>query len=196
MLGRNHAAVLGPGHKALHLVAKLAHIPRPISDHQQVHSLWRDVNVMPSKLCRIAIEVITHDRRNFRASFTQGRHSQTNHIQSIVKVLAKAPLSDQFFEVGVGGRNNPHVNLSWFLFPERLNLAFLQKPQQLWLYVEGQVAYFIDEEGPAGSRTNDAGRIGDRARKGAAAVAEQIALRELFGNRSTVERNEDLIAAR
>ena len=72
----------------------------------------------------------------------------------------------------------------------------MQESEKLWLHVERQVAYLIDEEGAARGRPDYTGRICYRAGKGAAAIAEQVALRQLPGYRRAVEGYEYFFTTR
>src|SRR5215813_10679553 len=130
---------------------------------------------MSPKLGRVVVDVIVDDCRNLRAALTQWRHTEPDNIQTIVKILAKLALSHQFFQIGVCCGNNPDINLNRFLFTQWLNFTFLQKSEQLGLYVERQVSDFIDEKSSTGSGANYPGGIRNRAGKSAAPVTEQVA---------------------
>src|SRR5262249_46466901 len=79
---------------------------------------------------------------------------------------------------------------------ERINtsnpaeFAFLQHPQQFRLQLEGQVADFIQEYGPAIHHLELAGTAISCAGEGATLMAEQFALDETLRNRRTIDRHE------
>src|ERR1051326_5607941 len=92
------------------------------------------------------IDVVVDDRRNLRTALAQWRHTQPNHVEPVIQGLTKTTLRHHVFEISVSRRNDAHVNLAWPLFAERLNLTFLQEPQQFWLNIQRQVADFIKKQ--------------------------------------------------
>jgi hypothetical protein len=101
-------------------------------------------------------------------------------------------LGHHLFQVCVGGGDDSHVNLDRALLAQRLNLALLQKSENLRLHVQRQIAYLVQEERAAFGRANDARRIMHSARKSAATIAEEVAFRKLFRDGRAVEGDEDL----
>src|ERR1051325_10786813 len=83
MLVRDDCAVFRTSDRAITLIAKLPHVPGPITHHQQVHRLRRDLNILATKLRRIMIDVIVDDRRNLRTALAQWRHTQPNHVEPV-----------------------------------------------------------------------------------------------------------------
>ena len=125
LVWRQHRSVFGAGDDALHFVAELADVARPVADHQKVNGLRRNLYVAATELRGVMIDVVVDDGRNLRAPLAQGWHAQANHVQAIVKVFAETPLRDHLFKVCVSCGDDPHVNLRGALLAERLNLAFL-----------------------------------------------------------------------
>ena len=66
--------------------------------------------------------------------------------------------------------------MNWLLLAERLDLAFLQEPQELGLNIEWQVADLVDEERSSSGGSNHAHRIRNGASESSPLVAEQVAL--------------------
>ena len=82
--------------------------------------------------------------------------------------------------LGIGGIVAYRVyraNFDWALFPEWLNLAFLEETQQLWLNIKRQIANLVEKERTAGSRANDTLRIVDCTRERTTPVTKQISFR-------------------
>src|SRR5207245_4837736 len=73
---------------------------------------------------------------------------------------------------------------------DRHDLLLLEKPQQLRLHVERQVANFVEEERTSGGGANEPLLIGDRTGKAAAPVAEQLAVGKVASCRRAVVRKE------
>src|SRR5438128_7901310 len=127
MFRRNQRAVFSARGDSLKLVAELADVAGPFANHQQIDRLRRDLDIAPAEFSRVVIYVVVYDDRNLRPSLTQWRHAQTDNVQAIIKVLAKATLGHHLFEICIGGGNNAYVDLYRALLAQRLNLAFLQK---------------------------------------------------------------------
>ena len=137
------------------------------------------------------IDVIVDYCGNLRAAFSKRRNAKAYDVQAIVEVFAETPLRDHLFKISVCGRDDSHVNFSGSLLAQGLNLALLQKSQELRLNVQRKIAYFIKKERAARSRANHAGRIRYCARECAATIAEEIAFRQFFRNCRTVKWHED-----
>src|ERR1051325_278848 len=142
------------------------------------------------------VDVVVDDGRNLCAALAQRRDAQAYDVEAIVEVFTKTPLCDHLFKVSVGGGDDAHVNLDGTLLAEGPNLALLQKPEQLRRTVQRRVADLVQKERAAFGRADDAGRIIDRARKRATAIAEQVAFRKLLRDSRAVKRHEDFGAAR
>src|SRR5205085_8335092 len=122
--------------------------------------------------------------------------SQTNHIQTVIKVFTKTTLRHHVFQISIGRSDDANVDLDRSLLAEWLNLTFLQESQELRLHVEWQIADFIQEQRSTGSRPNHALRIGNRSRNRATPIAEEITLRQLFRNGGAVERHKHFSTTR
>ena len=85
-------------------------------------------------------------------------------------------MRDQLFKIGIRGCDDAHVDVNWLLFAERLDLAFLQEPQELWLNIEWQVADLVDEERSSSGRSNNANGIRNSASESSALMTEEVAL--------------------
>ena len=102
--------------------------------------------------------------RHLLAALAQRRHLHANHAQPVVQVLAKLPFADALLEVGVGRRDDAHVDLLGPHLAQRHDLALLQEPQQLGLDVHRQVADLVEEQRAAGGRPHQARLVGDARR--------------------------------
>src|SRR5262249_40923700 len=94
------------------------------------------------------------------------------------------------FEVSVRRREHAHVHFLRTRVADRKNLVLLEKPEQLGLDIEGQIAYLVEEERAPGSRSNEAGLVGHGTREAAASVPEQLAVREIAAGGRAVVRQE------
>ena len=87
------------------------------------------------------------------------------------------------------------VRLDRMRAADALDLALLDRPQQLGLQVVSQIADLVEEERPAGGQLELAELLPDRAGERALLVAEQRALDQLLGNRGEVHGDERRVGA-
>ena len=126
----------------------------------------------------------------------QRRQRDRNHVQPVVEVLAERPFLHQLAQVGVGRGDDAGVELDRPRLADALDLALLQRPQQLRLQRQRHQADFIDEERAAMRQLEAADACRHGAGERALGVAEQLGLGQRLGNRGGVERDEALVAAR
>ena len=86
----------------------------------------------------------------------------------MIEVGAKAALAHQVQEILVGGRHNAHVRTHRVRAPQLLEGVLLEEPQQLGLHLQGEVADFIEEQGPGVRELHAADRPGIPAARRAA----------------------------
>ncbi len=110
------------------------------------------------------------------AALAQRGQPDGHHRQPVVEVLAEAPGLDLRLEIPVGGGDQAHVHAGRLDAAHALELALLERAQQLHLHLHGDLADLVQEEGAAVGQLEAAGLGGDSAGEGAALVAEQLAL--------------------
>ena len=87
------------------------------------------------------------------------------------------------------------LTLTGLLGADRIDLAFLQRAQQLHLRVERQFADFVEEQRAAIGFLELADALVDGAGEGALLVAEQDAFDEIFRDGAAVDGDERLAGA-
>ena len=123
-----------------------------------------------------------------------GGSVDADHVEPVEEVFAEGAFLDELPKVGVGRRNDAGVELDRLRFADALDLALLQRAQQLGLQRQRHQADFVDEERAAVREFEPADAVGDGAGERAARVAEQLGLGQTFGNGGRVERDERLVA--
>ena len=125
-----------------------------------------------------------------------GGHADGHHVEAVVEILAEGARPDGLAQVGVGGRDHAHVHLDGAGAAEPLDLALLERAQQLGLEVDAQAADLVEEERAAVGQLElaELARVG--AGEGALLVAEQLGLEQGVGDRGQVDRHERLGAPR
>ena len=76
-----------------------------------------------------------------------------DHAQAIEQVLAELALGDALFQIDVGRGDDPDVDPRGTGLADRQDFALFQEPQETRLYVDRQIADFVEEDGlPAAVR--------------------------------------------
>ena len=96
--------------------------------------------------------------RDFLAPLAQRRHVHADDAQPVKQILAELALADAALEIGVRRRDDADVDALRPGVADRQDLALLEKPEQLRLDVERQIADFVQEQ-----RAADAPCAGRRA---------------------------------
>ncbi|MNQ38035.1 hypothetical protein D3C85_515970 [compost metagenome] len=130
------------------------------------------------------------------AALPQWRQGERDHVQTVVKILAKTPRLDLHQGIPVGGADEAHIHRLHLAAADPLQGAGLDEAQQLALQVEIHLADLVEEQG---ATVRQAGRplaIPLSSGKGSLHMAEDLALHQIVGNGGAVERDEGLIPAR
>ena len=97
---------------------------------------------------------------------------QLDHLETVVKILAKAAARHAVGQVAVGGGQHANVDLAVLVFADAPDFALLQRSQELDLHTRRDLADFIEQQRPAIGRLEEARTVLRRARERAAGVAE------------------------
>ena len=138
---------------------------------------------------------MAHQLGDVLAPLAQRRHADREDVQPVVEVLAEVALLDQVDQVAVGRRDQAEVDADRTVGADRIDLAVLQRAQQLHLDVERQLADLVEEERAAVGLAELADMLVGGAGEGALLVAEEDALDEIVGNRAAIDRDERSSAA-
>ena len=79
------------------------------------------------------------------AAFAQCGHLDRKHAESVEQILPKLAVDDEFFEIAIGRRNDPHVNGPRNVVADSFEFTFLQYTQQFALQFERNLAYLVEE---------------------------------------------------
>ena len=75
-----------------------------------------------------------------------GGDEDGKHAEAVVEVAAERAAGHHGVEVAVGGGDEPHVHLLRARAAQPLELLLLQRPQQLGLHVERDLADLVEEQ--------------------------------------------------
>ena len=136
------------------------------------------------------------EQRQVFATLAQWRDAQGVDVEAVEEVGAEAAGGHLPLEVAVGGGEQADIDLAGATTAQLLHLAALQYPQQLGLHRQGQLADLVEEQGGAVGKLELAGALLAGAGKGAAHVAEELALGQGFDEVGAVHRQQGLLVAR
>jgi hypothetical protein len=101
------------------------------------------------------------------APLAQRRDVDADDTEAVVEVLAELAFAHALFEVGVGGRQHPHVHVLRARVAYGQDLALLEKAEELRLHIEGRSPTSSRKSVPPG-RADEPRLVVDRAREAAA----------------------------
>ncbi len=128
-------------------------------------------------------------------SFAEGGDVDFEGVDAEHQVFAEGALFDHFFEVAVGGADHADVDVDGLVIAEAADVAGFEDSKQLGLHREGELADFVQEDGPAVGYFELPGGGGLGAGDGAAAVSEEFAFDQVFGEGAAVDRDHRAVRA-
>src|SRR5436305_15247410 len=132
------------------------------------------------------------EERDVLPPLAQRRQRYRDDVQAIEEVLAERPFADPFFQIAVGGGDQPDVRLDRPRGAHALELALLEDAQQPGLERRRDLADLVEEERPSLGGLDAADLPLDGARERPALMAEELALEEGLGEGGAVDRHERL----
>src|SRR5690606_35043464 len=137
----------------------------------------------------VEAEEVIHEQRDVLAPSTERRRRDRDHVEPVIKILAKAPRLDLGEQIAVGRSHDTGVAL---LDPptDRLILALLQYPQNFDLYLRTQLADLVEEQRAASRSRESPFAPRDGAGERASLVPEELRLEDALRDRRTVDRDE------
>ena len=189
-LGDGELRPVGQHDGAEHGVLELAHVAGPGIAGQQLERLLGDAGDATAFLGGEAREEVHGEVRHVLEALAQRRHPDREHVEAVVEVLAELAVLDQLDHVAVGGGDQAEVDLHRPLGADGIDLALLQRAQQLDLRVERQLADLVEEQRAAVGLLELADAPVDGAGERALLVAEQDALDQVLGDGAAVDGDE------
>ena len=122
-----------------------------------------------------------NEHRNVIAAITQGRQLHGNDVQTVIEVLSERSLGHHLREVGIRSGDDPHVDLDRLTVADTLELALLERAQQLCLERAAHRPDFVEEERAFVRLFESSLARADRAGERAANMAEELGFQEVSG---------------
>ena len=184
---RRQPIVLRQQHGALHGIAQLADVARPVVIQVAGQGVAVDAQRGFALLPAEAVDEVTHDGGNILAALAQRSQTNLHHVETIVQIVAEGPGLHSGLEIHMGGGYQADVQIHQAVAPQPLDAAALDGAQDLRLRRQRQVADLVQKQRPPLSLLELA-RPFHHIRGGATHHAEQLALHQRFGQRGTVHR--------
>src|SRR3984957_1730130 len=186
----------GEDHRAVNLVLELADVARPIVLLEQIHG--GRINFTDLLLLALACD---HQEASGQQRYVAPPRPQRWKLdresrEAVVEIGSKPAGRDSGLEIAVGRREYPHVDLLGPRIADRNDLSVLKHAQQRRLHRERHLAYLVEKNDPARSGAEETGLIAVSAGEGAAAMAKQLAVKQVLGKCGAVDRQEGLVGPR
>ena len=115
---------------------------------------------------------------------------EIDHVQPEQQVLAEPPRGDFGLQVAIAGGDQTDVDLDRPAAADAIDLALLDRAQQLGLQARVHLADLVEQQRAAARLLELADPPRARPGEGALLVTEQLGLQEVLGNRRAVDRDE------
>src|SRR5678809_1813851 len=129
---------------------------------------------------------MSDERRDVSRAFPQRRNRDGDHVQPKEQIVAKGAFAGRANEVLVSRGHDPHVHANRLPPADALDLARLDRAQELGLGLGAEVAHLVEEECAAVRQLEAPDTTVGRAGERAALVTEHLALDEIAWNLSLI----------
>ena len=110
-----------------------------------------------------------------------GGQEDLEGVEAEEKVLAELLVLDHVAQVAIGGAEDPDVDAERLVLAHAADLARFEEPEQLDLHALVELADLVEEERAAVGDLEEPLAVGIGAGERPLAMAEQLALDEVFG---------------
>ena len=133
-------------HRPFKDVFQLANIAGPVIAFQGVHYVFSyDFNGFAHALGNF-FNIESDKQRYVIAAIAKWRYGYRKYVQAIPEILTKIAVTDLFFQIAIGGGNNPHIDFDGLRTAHPFELAILKNSQELCLKVYRQFTEFIKKK--------------------------------------------------
>ena len=180
---------------ALKNIFKLPDIALPVIQEQLPHEIRIHFFNIAGKGFIIIVKVIVTEHRDILAPVTKRRNLDLHNIQPVEQILPELPRLDRLLEISVRRRNDPNINRRVLQRADPLKFPVIQEGQKFRLHRHRQFADLVQKDRTAVRQLNQALFRLERPRKRAALVAKELALHQIFRNRTAVNAYHQVILA-
>src|SRR5271157_2977530 len=183
-------AIAGENRRPFDGVGQLADVPRPVVSREDLERLGAERRLDHSPPRRVASEQVARQLRDVGLAVAQGGQEDLEGVEAEEQVLAKELVLHHLAKIAVRGAENAHVDPKGLVFAHAADLSRLEEPQQLDLHALVKLADLVEEERAAIGDFEKPLAIGIGAGEGPLAMAEELALDQVLGQRAAVDGDE------
>ena len=141
-----------------------------------------ELSVMPTPQ-GVTIEHVPRECADVKPAVAQGGQEDLERVQPEEKIFTKMLVLDHLAQVSVGGAEDAHVNPERLVLAHAADLARFQEPQELDLHAAVELTDLVEEKRAAVGDLEEALAVGIGAGVRPLAMAEELALDQVFGKR-------------
>src|SRR5215469_14296484 len=142
------------------------------------------------------MEEMLREKESVARTFAQWRNLDHDLVEAVVEILTKAVRLNHLLGALMSSADDPQVDGNLRSSTDPLKLAFLQKPQKLWLKGHWHVTNFVEKERPPMRHLKLAHDLPVRPCESALLVTKELAFKQCFGNSGAVGRDEPPVRTR
>src|SRR2546422_1572401 len=180
---------VGQKDRALEDVLQLADVARPRVHPQALQRVVGQRRRRPGQSEPGPIEEGVDELGQIVEALAQRREPELDSAQAIEQVRSEPTLVDELAQGLVRRGDDSNVDVDRPAAPDPLDLALLERAQDLRLHDEGHVADLVEEQRPAAGQLEPSDPRADGAREGATLVAEQLGFEEPLQDRKSTRLN-------
>src|SRR5882762_6283642 len=181
---------VGKDHRTLDEILQFTNIPWPMPTRELSHGRGGNRFDLLIHSAAVLLDEVAGQQGNVLWAFAQRRDADREHVQAIVQVAAEFAILHHFFQVAIGGRYQPYIDLLRSVAAQPFKLTFLQSAQQFGLDLDGNVPDLIQEERALVGQFEAPNLLCNRARERASFMSEKLTLEQPRRNRRAVELYE------
>src|SRR5438105_15161594 len=118
------------------------------------------------------------EERDVSCALTKRRQLDRKNAQPVIEVAPELVVCNHPFQITMGRRHQPDVDLLRPRTPQALEFPLLQDPQELRLEFQGDVTDLVQKQRALVSELQAAGLLRDRAGESPALVPKQLTLEQ------------------
>src|SRR5262249_49347831 len=138
----------------------------------------------------VALHEIFDQELEILLSFSERRHLNRKHIESIKKVLAKGSIGYRRLQVTIRCCDNANINMDRLSSPDAFQFPFLQHPQQRDLCIGQKFTHFVEKNRSPICELKAAKSPLCGSRERPLLMAEQLGRNQVTGYCCAVDANE------
>src|SRR5579883_875526 len=188
-------AVAGQDRGAFDHVGQLADIPGPIVVLQDLQGLGRDRGLRQAPTRGIAGQQMAGQRGDVGLALAQGGQEDLERVEPEEEVFAELLVGDHLAEVAIGGTEDADVDPERLILADPADFPRFEEAEQLHLDAPVELADLVEEQGAPVGDLEKSLAVVIGAGEGPLAMAEELALNEVLGQGTAVDRDEGPVGA-